>query len=146
MDFTAKIPFEQPKYVFHNSAITFEVLPPNRYKLDKKYRQLCEQHGENPDDDEIKRQIQAAKVVNAPFSCRILFRIVCVLFWVSTNSFAHLPFILCVQKQCRLLWQDKPEVSGIVKRFIPGSTQSLPVSSMGGLLLAGLIGSGETGQ
>ncbi len=43
-------------------AVTFEVLPPTRYKLGKNYRRLINKYGSNPDDPEAQKQLQQAKV------------------------------------------------------------------------------------
>ena len=49
-------------FVFVFSAITFQVFSMNRYKLSKKYRALVDKHGINPEDEDLKKEIQAAKV------------------------------------------------------------------------------------
>ena len=43
-------------------AITFELVTSNRYKLNKKYRALLDEHVSDPEDPDIRRQVDAAKV------------------------------------------------------------------------------------
>ena len=43
-------------------AVTFEVLPPNRYKLAKNYRKLLDKYGKNPEDPIAKKELEQAKV------------------------------------------------------------------------------------
>ena len=44
------------------SAVTFEVLPPNRYKLAKNYRKLLEKYGKDPEEPRFKKELEQAKV------------------------------------------------------------------------------------
>ena len=44
------------------TAVTFEVLPPNRYKLAKNYRKLLEKYGKDPEESRFKKELEQAKV------------------------------------------------------------------------------------